>query len=192
MVEMIKREVRVIGWDDAKFERKQKDSVTLVGVVVRGGGFLDGVLTTKVICDGLDSTEKISIAINNSRHRDQLRYIMTNGISFAGFNLVDIKELNKLTNLPTIAIMRKSPKIKKFIEAMKIFDDFEKRKNIVKNAGKIYLFPKKKVYYQKAGISKKEAEELIEITATHSNIPEPIRLAHIIATGLTGESKGRA
>ncbi|MEM5829038.1 MAG: DUF99 family protein [Candidatus Aenigmatarchaeota archaeon] len=189
---MIKREVRVIGWDDTKFERNQKDKVTLIGVIVRGGSFLDGMLTTKVAYDGLDATEKIAKAINNSRHKDQLRYIMTNGISFAGFNLVDIKELYKFTNLPTIAIMRKMPNIKKFIDAMKIFDDFEKRKEIVKNAGKIYFFQKKRIYYQKSGISKKEAEELIAITATHSNVPEPIRLAHIIASGLSGESKGRA
>lgn len=189
---MIKKEVRIIGWDDEKFERNQKDSVTLVGVIVRGGSFLDGLLTTKVSCDGLEATEKIAKSINNSRHKDQLRYIMTNGISFAGFNLIDLKELYKLTNLPTIAIMRKMPNIKKFIEAMKIFEDFEDRKAIVKNAGRIYFFPKKKIYYQKAGISRKEVEDLINITATHSNIPEPIRLAHIIATGLAGESKGRA
>lgn len=189
---MIKKEVRVIGWDDTKFERNQKDKIIIVGAIVRGGGFLDGLLTTNVVCDGLDATEKIANAINNSRHKDQLRYIMTNGISFAGFNLVDIKELYELTNLPTIAIMRKMPNMKKFIQAMKIFDDFEKRKEIVKNAGRIYFFPKKKIYYQKAGIGKNEVEELISITATHSNIPEPIRLAHIIATGLAGESKGRA
>jgi len=186
----MKREVRVIGWDDESFERGQKRKILLIGVITRGGNFMDGVLTTKIEYDGLDSTEKITKSINNSKHKDQLRYVMTNGISFAGFNLIDIKKVYEETGLPTLAIQRKMPDVKKFINAMKIFEDFDKRLEIVKNAGKIYNF--NKIYYQKAGISRKDAEELIKITSTHSNIPEPLRLAHLIASGLSGESRGRA
>jgi endonuclease V-like protein UPF0215 family len=185
----MKKEVRVIGWDDASFKRRQKRKIFLIGVITRGGNFMDGILTTKIKYDGLDATENIIKSINNSKHKDQLSYIMTNGISFAGFNLVDIKAVYEETSLPTLAIQRKMPDIERFINAMKIFEDFEKRKEIVKNAGKIYKF--NKIYYQKAGMSRKDAEELIRITATHSNIPEPIRLAHLIASGLSGESKGR-
>jgi len=187
---MFKSEIRVIGWDDAPHKRGQRKRVLLVGVITRGGKYIDGMLSTKVKYDGLDATEKIARAINKSRHRDQLRCIMTNGISFAGFNLVDIKELARLTSLPVIAVQRKMPDVKSFISAMRKFKDFEKRKEIVKNAGKIHKCGK--IYFQKAGISVKDAREIIKICTTHGNLPEPIRVAHIIASGLSGESRGRA
>lgn len=187
---MLKKEIRVIGWDDASFIRGKTQLVTLVGVILRGGTWIDGLLTTKVHFDGLDATEKIAKAIIKSRHYEQLRLVMTDGISFAGFNLVDIKELYEITKLPVIVILRKMPNIKKFVEAMRIFKDFDKRREIVRKAGRIFKF--KKVYFQKAGITRKEAEKIISLTSTRANIPEPIRVAHIIATGLSGESRGRA
>ena len=50
----------------------------------------------------------------------------------------------------------------------------------------------KKLWVQFYGLDKKKAEEIIKISATHSNIPEPLRIAHIIASGIIlGESKGR-
>jgi len=191
---MFKKQIRIIGWDDAAFSKPSKHPsnqfITLVGAVIRGGDYIDGLLTTKIEVDGLDATEKIIESINNSRHKDQLKIIMTNGVSFGGFNLIDIKEVYKTTKLPVIVIQRKKPDMTEFLKAMNIFSDFKKRKQIVKNAGMIYKC--NKIFYQKIGLTKKQAEEIIKLTSVHSNIPEPIRVAHIIATGLSGESKGRA
>jgi hypothetical protein len=37
------------------------------------------------------------------------------------------------------------------------------------------------------------AARIIQITSTRSNIPEPLRVAHLIATGIVlGESRGKA
>ena len=104
----------------------------------RGGSFIDGLLSVRIEKDGLDSTEKFSSSILHSRHYDQLSYIMLDGISFAGFNLVDIKKLNVATKLPVVAVQRKKPGMKKFTEALKIFHDYKKRLSAVKSAGKIF------------------------------------------------------
>src|SRR4029077_1629474 len=49
------------------------------------------------------------------------------------------------------------------------------------------------VYVQRAGLSLREAEDLLAATTLHGNIPEPLRLAHLIAGGITtGKSRGRA
>jgi len=189
MKKTIKPEIRIIAWDDCAFSFKQK-KVQIVGVIFRGGKFLDGLLSTSIIKDGSDATEKIAQSINKSRHFDQLSVIMLDGISFAGFNLVDIKELNKKTKMPVIVIQRKSPDILKFTTALKIFPDNRKRKAMVKNAGKIYKFDK--IFYQKSGIAENECREILKITCTRSNIPEPVRVAHLIASGLSGESHGHA
>ena len=46
---------------------------------------------------------------------------------------------------------------------------------------------------QTSGISKEDAQKIVTLSTTRSAIPEPIRVAHIIAAGITtGESKGNA
>ncbi len=193
---MFKEEIRIIGFDDGPFESKSKGSVPIVGVIYRGGKFLDGMLKTDVIIDGLDSTEKLIDIINSSRHKNQLKVIMIDGIAFGGFNLIDIKELYRKTKLPCIIINRKHPNIKSVVNALKNFEDYEIRIKILKNAGKIkhHVLPNKKdIYYQSMGLTDKETKEIINLSTTHSFIPEPLRVAHIIATAMIkGESKGRA
>ncbi|MEM7819245.1 MAG: DUF99 family protein [Candidatus Aenigmatarchaeota archaeon] len=183
---MIKKEIRIIAWDDCRFRFKSK-KVRIIGVIFRGGLFLDGLLSTIINKDGNDATDKIINSILYSRHYNQLSIIMLDGISFAGFNLVDIKELNKKTKLPVIVVQRKKPNMKKFINALNIFSDSKKRKEIVKKAGKIYKYDK--IFYQKYGLSINECNEILKITCTRANIPEPIRVAHIIASGLSRQSK---
>lgn len=190
----LKDEIRIIAWDDCAFKFHQR-SVLIVGAVFRGGKFLDGLLSTKIKKDGMDATEKIIKSINKSRHYEQLSLIMLDGISYAGFNLVDIKELNKKTKLPVMAIQRKIPNIRKFNDAMKKgFRNYNKRAAIVKKAGKFYRYKTAggEIFYQKYGISDDYCRKLLELTCIRSNVPEPVRVAHLIASGLSGESKGRA
>jgi endonuclease V-like protein UPF0215 family len=193
LIMKIKEEVRIIAWDDCSFRFRQK-SVLIVGAVFRGGKLLDGLLSTKIRKDGMDATEKIIKSIKSSRHYDQLSLVMLDGISYAGFNLVDLGLLNKKTKLPVIAIQRKLPGIKKFSDAMKIFKDYKKRIAVVKKAGRFYRYrlPAGDVFYQKCGIGDDYCRKILEMTCIRSNVPEPLRVAHLIASGLSGESKGRA
>ncbi len=192
---MIKSEIRVVGFDDSAFQKNSESLVPVIGVIFRGGKFLDGVLKTEVKVDGLDATEKIVKLINSSRHKQQLKVIMFDGITLAGFNLVDIKEVNEKTSLPVIVINRKLPNLEKVRNALKNFEDFEKRWEIVLKAGKIKecRIRNKKVYYQVIGLGDEETKEIINVTSTRSLIPEPLRVAHLIATAIVrGESYGRA
>jgi len=186
---MFKKEIRVVGFDDVASPRAPGKKVLLVGVITRGGSYVDGVLSTEITYDGLDATEKLVELLNRTRHKPQLRAVMTSGISFAGFNLVDIRALSEETSLPVVVVVRKRPNIREFIEALKKFEDFHERKKIVERAGRIYRH--KKIYFQCAGLSPKDARELLDVCTTHGNIPEPIRVAHLVASGLAGESKGR-
>ncbi len=79
-------------------------SVIVVGVVFRGGCSIDGVMHTNIAIDGLDATEQIASMINSSPHCKQLRLVMLNGITFAGFNVVDIKRLNLATRTSSYSL----------------------------------------------------------------------------------------
>jgi hypothetical protein len=186
---VVKPEIRVLGVDDGVFIPRTEALVPVVGVVFRGGYWLDGVMHTKIAVDGFDATDKISSMIINSPHYKQLRVVMLNGITFAGFNIVDIKTLNAETRLPVIAVTREKPNLVEIREALKHLLKSEERWNAVLNAGETSevatRHEKEKIYMQVAGISEEDAEKILRLTSTRSNIPEALRVAHLIASGIS-------
>ncbi len=187
----MKREMRVIGIDDGPFEKNsKKQEVLVVGTIFRGGDFLDGFLSCYVAKDGNDATGKIISMINKSKFKPQLQAIFTDGVAVAGFNIIDLKKLSKKTGLPVINVIRNYPDYEKFFLAMKKAKKESQRKLI-----ESFMKPEKigNVYVQYENISEEEVKEILRITSTHSHVPEPIRVAHIIASGVVdGESRGRA
>ena len=185
----IKREIRVLGIDDGIFVPHTTGAVDVVGVVYRGGYWLDGVMRTEVTVDGMDATERIADMIRKAPHYKELRVAMLNGITLAGFNVVDINKLFKKVNLPVIAVARTKPDLKKIKKALKNLPECEKRWQAVESAGKIIEIQTRRtgetVFVQTAGISQKDAEKILKITSTRSSVPEALRVAHIIASGLT-------
>jgi endonuclease V-like protein UPF0215 family len=185
---VIKPEIRVLGVDDCPFIPHIKGQVPVIGVVFRGGYWLDGVLHTKIAADGFDATEKIVSMITSSSHYKQLRVIMLNGVTFAGFNIVNIKTLNAATKLPVITVTREKPDFEKIHKALKNLPKSQERWKMILNAGEPFEVPtrrgKKKIYMQVAGISRDDAQKILRLTSTRSNIPEALRVAHLVASGI--------
>ena len=186
---VIKPEIRVLGVDDGVFTPHVESLVPVVGVVFRGGYWLDGVMHTEILVDGFDATERISYMITSSPHYEQLRVIMLNGITFAGFNVVDIKALNAMTGLPVIAVTREKPDLPLIRKALKHLPRSEERWKAVLNAGEISEVSTRKedekIYLHAAGVSLVDAEKIVRLTSTRSNIPEALRVAHLIASGIS-------
>jgi len=187
----MKKEVRVIGFDDAPFSRNQKDTY-LIGTIAKANGLVEGFVIDKITIDGNEVTDKIIELVIRSRHYKQLRYIMLNGITFAGFNVADIHKINEETKLPVIVVIRKYPDFDKILEALRKIKQ-EWKFNIMRKAGKPLPIKTKfgLVYTQFVGLDYEEAKELIKLTAIRSRTPEPIRISHLIGRALVyGESKG--
>lgn len=190
----IKREIRILGIDDSAL---LNEKVMIVGTVFRGGDWMDGVLRSDITKDGLDATDVICRMITKSKHSGQIRVIMLDGITYAGFNVVDIHKIYRHTGIPVIVVMRSRPDFEKIKSALKYFTDGEERWAIIKMAGKIEEVASEKekssIYVQRAGISLESVNKIIRLTSIRSNIPEPLRVAHLIATGIIlGESRGKA
>jgi len=184
----IKPEIRVLGIDDGVFLPRTEGTVDVVGVVYRGGYWLDGVMRTEVEIDGMDATEKIASMIKSSPHYKQLRVVVLNGVTLAGFNVVDIQKLSKEVDLPIITVTKDKPNLTEIKAALKNLPEYEERWQAMKNAGEIaQIFTRndeEAVYVQVAGISKSDAEKILKKTSTRSNVPEALRVAHILASGL--------
>lgn len=192
----IKPQIRILGIDDSPLKTPYLNTgnVTIIGTFFRGGEQLDGVLCSEITKDGMDATEIIISIIKNSKYYPQIRVIMLDGVTYAGFNPVDIKRLYDETDIPIIVFMRSCPDFEKIRLALEHLSEAEKRWEIIQRAGKIYKIPQENpVFIQLCGIDKESAVEIVRLTSIHSNIPEPLRVAHLIATGVVlGESTGKA
>jgi endonuclease V-like protein UPF0215 family len=186
---IIKPEIRVLGVDDGFFIPHSKGSATVIGVVFRGGYWFDGVLSTKVEIDGFDATDKIASMIVNSAHYRQVRVVMLDGITFAGFNVVDLKKLGAETRLPVIAITRDKPDLDDIRAALKKLPESQRRWKALLNAGQIFEVSTRsdseKVYVEMNGIHEGDARKIVKLTSTRSSVPEALRVAHLIASGLS-------
>jgi len=184
----VKPEIRVLGIDDGVFIPHSKKLADVVGVVFRGGYWLDGFMHTRVQVDGMDATEKLEEMITKSPHYPQLRVIMLNGITLAGFNVVDIAELHRKLKLPIIAVTRDKPDLEDVRKALQNLPEAEKRWKAIELAGRIIRVyvrqGEEPIYVHAIGISEETAKTILKNTSTRSNIPEPLRVAHIIASGL--------
>jgi endonuclease V-like protein UPF0215 family len=186
---IIKPEIRVLGVDDGVFVPHQKGLALVVGVVFRGGYWLDGVMHTRVEVDGLDATDKVTSMILGSPHHKQLRVIILNGVTFAGFNVISLRKLTGDTKLPVITVTREKPNFGEIREALKNLSDGEERWKLILEAGEPFeVCTRRKgerIYVQVSGVSREDAEKILRLTSTRSNIPEPLRAAHLIASGIT-------
>jgi len=153
---VIKPEIRVLGVDDGAFKPHVKGQVPVIGVVFRGGFWLDGVLHTRIAVDGFDATDRIASMITGSPHYRQLRVVLLNGVTFAGFNVVDVKALHAATKLPVITVTREKPDFEDIRKALQNLPNSEERWAAILSAGEpVEVSTRRaeaKVYMQTVGV----------------------------------------
>jgi endonuclease V-like protein UPF0215 family len=190
----MKDQARILGIDDSKFTFED-EFCHVVGVVMRADGYLEGVMVDKVGVDGDDANRVLALMINKSRYKKQLRLILTDGIALGGFNIIDLEKLNRDTDIPVAAVTRNEPDFEEMKKALKHhFKDWQSRFDIICK-GEIFTVPTehKPLHVKGFGMDQQELYLSVKKSIHRGALPEPIRIAHIIATALvSGESKGRA
>ena len=190
----MKSQIRLLGIDDSPFNFTDRYGM-VIGVVMRGGGYLEGILRRHVTIDGDDATFVCKDMIKKTRHRKQLKAMLLDGVALGGFNVVDIEEVYKSTGLPVITVTRDKPDFEKIRLALKKnFQDWKDRWALL-SKGEIHRVKTSynPLYVKCTGLSIEEAKEIIKISTIRGAMPEPIRVAHLIASGVTrSESYGKA
>jgi len=180
-----------VGFDDAPFSPEHRGDVGVVGAVYTRTR-QEGVVSGKVRRDGANATDVLSRLVAGSRFAEHLHAVLLQGIAVAGFNVVDIHGLHERVGLPVLVVARRSPDLEAIRRALLERVRGGARKwALVRRAGP--MEPAGGVWVQRAGLSLGEAEALVGRLALHGHLPEPLRVAHLVAGGLaTGCSRGRA
>lgn len=202
----------VLGFDDGPFARDHRGQVLLVGVVCSRTR-VDGVVAGRIRRDGSDATREMVRVVRESQFGKSLRAVLLQGIAVGGFNVVDVHGLHEALGVPVMVVTRRSPDMAAVERALFSRDPrgrpavagAARKWALIKRAGEVERLapstraakrgdaPVPKLWVQRAGLSPSEARQIVLATTLHGNLPEPLRIAHLVAGGVTtGKSRGRA
>jgi endonuclease V-like protein UPF0215 family len=186
----MRRHPRVLGIDDAPFRKGQPEAVPVVGVVMEGATFVEGVAIGSFPVDGDGATEWLADWVNGTRWHPALQGIVLGGITIAGLGIVDVVALAEAVGVPVLAVTRKDTVDSGLGRALETAGLRARRKILERTP------PSRRIedglFVAHAGISEEGAEALLRATRAASKMPEPLRVAHLIGAALVkGESRGR-
>jgi uncharacterized protein len=173
----MKKEIRILGISDGfSQDRHPKRATEVIGVVFRGGHWLEGVMRTPMRRNGLDPTDQIARMITSSPYFEQIRLIMTDGIIFGNHSVVDIGSLHNKTSIPVIAVSR-TTKGTKLLRRVK--------KGVGEPMPILVTSKKKPLETYRVGLDSADAKSVVKMSCT-VDIPEPIRVARLFASTFNG------
>jgi endonuclease V-like protein UPF0215 family len=184
------RAIRAIGFDDAPFPRHRGARVHLAGVVCSGTRF-EGMVWGNVRRDGWDATETVVRLLRGGKFLPQLHLVLLDGLSFGGFNLVDLEALASRLGRPCVAVMRRPPDLAAVERAVRRLPRPERRIELLRRAGPVHLVPP--FAFQVRGAEPGPVAEALARLTDRGHVPEPLRLAHLVGAAVRlGESGRRA
>lgn len=177
-----------IGLEDGPFlpRRLGGSRAPLVAVKLQGPR-LTGVRTGWIGVDGLDGTEQALKLLSSLPARGLP--ILLAGVTFGGFNLVDPRRLQKRFRTPAIVVVGYRPDNRAVKRALvRHFPDWRKRWQIIRSLGPLRtvrtMESENPIFYEAFGCSSGVARNILRSWAVVSRIPEPLRVAGLVARGL--------
>jgi len=164
------------------FRQGQKRSV-LAGVVMRSDFVIDGVALGKTAVGGDDATSSI-VSLFRKLKRNDVNLIMVSGAILSLYNIIDVDLLSRRTGLPVLCLTYKETKgIEGSIRRHFPEGAAEKLEAYRKLGGRlgVKLHTGYKIYVRIAGIDKGSAEAVCNSFTLQGSIPEPVRVAKLLA-----------
>jgi len=179
---------RVVGVEDGGFSRGSSNysGQTLLVCVLLQGMWIYNFSADTITVDGLDASDKL-IAMLRQWSFD---VVVLAGVSFAGFNLVDPTMVFEEFSKPVVVVSRTKPDNVAVKNAlMQHFEDWRIRWGVFEKLGPVHkvvsMVGEPPLYLEVVDATADWAKKLIRASATCCRIPEPIRVARLIARGLT-------
>ncbi|MBX5328006.1 MAG: DUF99 family protein [Candidatus Bathyarchaeota archaeon] len=175
----------VVGVEDGSFQKGITRKTVLAAVLLKRYA-LEDVRTADILVDGLDATEKLIKLLRGW----MFNVVFLAGISFAGFNVADPKKIHEQFRTPVIVVTRTKPDnmaVKRALQ--RHFEDWETRWDVFVKLGPflgiVTSVGKQPIYVATIGENPSWACKLVRTLCVCGRVPEPIRVARLIARGLS-------
>jgi hypothetical protein len=177
-----KRGLRTLGIAESFV--KQREKAVLAGVVMRGDLQIDGFGFAEVTLRGLDATQGV-IDIYNQLSRRDINLIMLNGCVISLFNLVDLDEVYETLAKPVICVTyEESSGLEKYLRE---FSDADARLEVYRRLGErseVLLHTGYRVFVRYRGMNKHEAKHALNLFTLQGSVPEPLKVARLLARAI--------
>jgi hypothetical protein len=181
----------VLGIDDGPHRKGQREPVRIVGAMLEGGDLVEAVALTSFPVDGDDVTEFLVGWVRSLRLRRSLQAIALGGVTIAGLAVVDVEVLSRSLHVPVLVATRRDPGRNRVSEALAAAGLSERDALLERAPAAVHV--ERGLWLAWAGTSRERALALLGATRRKAKLPEPLRVAHLIARALTdGESRGRS
>jgi len=180
----------VLGIDDAPFDKRQPGPVPIVGVMMEGALVVESVVIGAFPVDGRDATAYLSRWIAESRFFRAVQAVILGGITIAGLGLVDVDQLSRELACPVLVVTRRNPSGSDLERALLAAGLTDRLPILYRCPAAVPV--SEGLFLAHAGGTPEEATRLVAATIGKARVPEPLRVAHLIARALVlGESRGR-
>ncbi|TMI28800.1 DUF99 family protein [Candidatus Bathyarchaeota archaeon] len=183
---------RIIGIDDGPFKPKRganRGYAPLVAVWLQGP-HLYKLKLGMITVDGLDATNEALSLLDGSHGIP----ILLSGVTFGGFNLIDPRVVRQRCKASVIVVVGSRPDNRAVKRALvKHFPDWKKRWEIIKSLGSLRrvqtLQDEPPLFYENLGCTPLEARRVLSSAAYVSRVPEPVRVAGLLGSGLFSQTR---
>jgi endonuclease V-like protein UPF0215 family len=162
-----------------------KQSV-LAGVVMRADRVLDGFGFATATVGGMDATDKM-IGLYETLERDDINFLLLNGCIISWYNVVDLHKVVEEIQRPLLCVTyEESEGLEKYF--LELFsDDWKRRVEVYRKNGlrtPIKLQTGNTVYIRFINMTLDDAKGLLKKFTIHGAVPEPLRVARLLARSL--------
>lgn len=177
---------RLVGVEDGSFDAFLPGQTTLLCAVCMAGDRVEWVMLGRVRVDGREATGVLLGMLRGER----FDALILGGVSFAGFDVVDPQVLHEELGVPVIVYSSELPDSTSTLSALKAhFSDWAERWAPIERVGSVYNTITKDgeppVFFEVTGCTREEAEGILRTSVSLTRTPEPVRVARIIARGLS-------
>jgi endonuclease V-like protein UPF0215 family len=178
-----KKGLRALGIAESFADR---ESSTLAGVVMRKDLQIDGVALSRITVGGTDATEGVLRIVAKLNRRD-VNVLMLSGGVIAWYNIIDPELIRDRTGLPVIMVTyEESEGLEEDI--VRHFPGDDTRLQAYRRLGSRFsltLSTGYTIYLRAWGLPESTAMTLCDAFTRDGKVPEPLRVARLIARSVT-------
>jgi hypothetical protein len=170
--------------DDGAFARTDTHA-PIAAVVLSAPDYVEAVRTGRVRVDGRDATARVVALVRATGPVEGVRALLLDGAVLGGFNVLDLDALHRALGLPVVALTRRPPEFARIRAALaKWFPRDAGRRWGLLTAHRLFRVPTagRPLLATAVGCSRADAVRLVKRTTVRGFWPEPLRLAHLIAS----------
>ncbi|HYA58626.1 MAG TPA: DUF99 family protein [Thermoplasmata archaeon] len=170
--------------DDGAFRRGDREA-PIAAVVVSAPDYVEAVGLSTVRVDGVDGTRRVLALVRAVRPPEGVRALLLDGAVVGGFNVLDLDLLHDAVGVPLVALTRRRPDFPRIRAALvKWFPRSAGRRYSLLSRHRLFRVPTggEPVWAAAVGCPRPDAVLLVRRTTVRGYWPEPLRLAHLVAS----------